>query len=148
MYALSVRQPWPCAMEFFGKDIENRSRKTNIRGRILVHASRHKPTEDDKDDLKVMMMRAVRAGTLTTAMLERFCGGRPSAVALAIHMETGGFVGSVEIVDCVQIHSSPWKLDGTWGYVLRDYRPLMKGFMPAIGQRGFWQVPGGEALAA
>jgi len=145
MYALSVRQPWPCMMEAFGKDVENRSRRTNIRGRILIHASRYQPRAADKAALEVVLLRAVRAGALSLATLERFS---ENATVTLPDMWTGGFVGSVEIVDCVRDHKSPWYIKGSWAYVLREYRPLKKGFVPASGRQGFWKVPGGEALAA
>ena len=145
IYALSVRQPWPFAMEHFGKDVENRSRKTNIRGRILIHASRHKVDFIDHRDLKRMMKRAVTAGALTLETLERFV---KNARLVIPPMWSGGFVGSVEIVDCVRDHKSPWYIQDSWAYVLRDYRPLKGGFVPAVGRQGFWKVPGGEALAA
>ncbi|MCU1677701.1 MAG: hypothetical protein JWM93_2459 [Frankiales bacterium] len=35
--ALTVRQPWAWAI-FFGKDVENRSRRTHYRGPLLIHA--------------------------------------------------------------------------------------------------------------
>ena len=37
--ALSVRQPWAWLIVNGWKPIENRSRRTNVRGRILIHAS-------------------------------------------------------------------------------------------------------------
>jgi len=40
MKAISVRPPWACAIVHGGKDIENRTWKTNIRGTIAIHASR------------------------------------------------------------------------------------------------------------
>ena len=39
MLALSIRQPWAWLILNGGKDIENRSWPTKVRGRVLVHAS-------------------------------------------------------------------------------------------------------------
>jgi hypothetical protein len=39
MKVLSVRNPWAFLIIHYGKDIENRMRKTNYRGRIAIHAS-------------------------------------------------------------------------------------------------------------
>lgn len=38
MKALSIRQPWAWLILHGGKDMENRSRRTHMRGRICVHA--------------------------------------------------------------------------------------------------------------
>jgi hypothetical protein len=40
MKVLSVKNPWAFLIIHYGKDIENRFRKTNYRGRIAIHASR------------------------------------------------------------------------------------------------------------
>ncbi|MBR9779821.1 MAG: hypothetical protein GYB52_06780 [Rhodospirillales bacterium] len=37
--ALSVRQPWGHRILFEGKDIENRDRRTKVRGTIFVHSA-------------------------------------------------------------------------------------------------------------
>ena len=37
--ALSIRQPWAHHILHSGKDIENRPRRTNFRGEVLIHAS-------------------------------------------------------------------------------------------------------------
>ena len=38
--ALSLRQPWAWHILANGKDVENRSWRTNVRGLVLIHASR------------------------------------------------------------------------------------------------------------
>lgn len=40
MKALSIKQPWAHLIVSGVKDVENRSWKTNYRGRIFVHASK------------------------------------------------------------------------------------------------------------
>ena len=40
MKALSIRQPWAWLILNAGKDIENRSWYTSVRGRVLIHASK------------------------------------------------------------------------------------------------------------
>ena len=39
MKALSIKQPWASLIAHGIKDIENRTWKTNFRGRIYIHAS-------------------------------------------------------------------------------------------------------------
>lgn len=47
--ALSVRQPWGHRILFEGKDIENRDRRTKVRGTIFVHSAL--TIEDDGQEL-------------------------------------------------------------------------------------------------
>jgi len=112
MLALSVQQPWPWAIFHAGKDIENRSWYTKVRGRILIHAGKRidKDGIEDLDDMGVVCPAKLRVG---------------------------GIVGSVEIVDCVTESDSKWFF-GRYGFVLRDPKALF--FMPYRGQLGFFDV--------
>lgn len=41
MKAISIRPPWAWAILYAGKNIENRTWKTNMRGTVAIHASRN-----------------------------------------------------------------------------------------------------------
>jgi hypothetical protein len=139
MKALSILQPYPWLIvrpdltdqaarararaEGKIKDIENRDWRTHVRERILVHAGK-KYSRRDHD------FYVDHIGGTYGIELPSF------ADMLAM---TGGIVGSVEIVDCVQDHPSKWKLDGTWGMVLKDARP--EPYRPLRGMLGFFGVP-------
>lgn len=120
MLALSIRQPWAALIMNAGKDIENRVWSTRVRGRILVHAAKG-CTRDEMEDA----LDFAHAAT----------GDRYHADLKTI--ARGGFVGTVEIVDCVNASSSPWFV-GPWGFVLRDPKPIP--FVPYKGQLGFFNV--------
>lgn len=122
MRALSIRQPWAWAILHAGKDIENRPRRTHLRGRILIHASAGM-TRDEYDD------------ALSTIS---FAHPNPKSLLMPdlAGMLRGGIVGSVEIVDCFDATpGSPWFF-GPFGYRLRNPRPLP--FWPCKGQLGFF----------
>lgn len=124
-YVLAVRQPWPHFIFNCGKDIENRSRRTNIRGRVLILASQG-------------MTQAEFADGIDTYSRIRNTGAPVPLLRVDMaDLPRGGIVGSVEIVDCVERSDSPWFF-GPYGYVLRDPRPL--NLIPLIGQRGFFKV--------
>jgi len=120
LLCLSIRQPWAHMILHQGKDIENRTWPTKVRGRILIHASKGM-THDEwvdawdfaREDCGVAMVDKARCEILR-----------------------GGIVGSVEIVDCVQHSDSPW-FCGPWGFVLRDPQPL--AFTPCRGALGFFR---------
>src|SRR2546426_9620339 len=98
MIALSIRQPWASLIILGHKDIENRSWPTSVRGRVLIHASR----------------------ALDPAGFD--CAAK-RAIELPSDLQTGGIVGSVEIVDCVSTSESPWFF-GPFGFVLRSPESL------------------------
>lgn len=119
MKALSIRQPWAWLILNGGKDVENRSRNTKLRGRFLIHASQG-------------MTRAEYNAASWIA--------GPLGVTLPPYeeLQRGGVVGSVELVDCVGSSTSPWYM-GEKAYVLRDPRPIP--FLPYKGQLGFFEIP-------
>ena len=56
---------------------------------------------------------------------------------------TGGIIGEMEIVDCVQHSDSRWFF-GPYGFVLRDAKPV--SFIPRKGSLGFFNVPDYEVF--
>ena len=120
MKALSIRQPWAWLILNAGKDIENRNWKTNLRGRILIHAA------------KGMTMNEYVA----VANYVKLAGVEAKLPAFE-DMQRGGIVGSVEIVDCVSESDSPWFM-GKYGFVLRD--PRSTPFHPMKGRLMFFDA--------
>lgn len=112
MKALSIQQPWAWAILNCGKDIENRTWQTSIRGRILIHAGKRVDAEgiDFLEDLGIVV---------------------PSK------FELGGIVGSVSIGDCVKHSTSKWFF-GPFGFVLSD--PETMPFRQMRGQLGFFEA--------
>ncbi|MBI4604468.1 MAG: ASCH domain-containing protein [Planctomycetes bacterium] len=113
MRALTLRQPWAWAIIHAGKNVENRSWNTRIRGTVAIHAGM------GLDGLEYLP-RGVprpRAGDLVR----------------------GALVGLVDIVDVVERSRSKWFF-GPYGFVLRNPRPLWKP-IPCKGKLGFWKVP-------
>lgn len=116
MRALSVRQPWAWCIVEGHKDVENRSWKTGVRGRVLIHAGW---VFDDEG---------------YAGLPARFPGLR---LPRPQEFLRGGIVGSVEIADCVTASSSPW-FTGPFGFVLENARTLP--FIELRGERGFLEV--------
>ena len=112
---LSIRQPWPWAILYAGKDIENRSWYTSYRGPILIHAGKRL----DADDIDYL-----REGMGADA---------PAKGSYRL----GGIIGRTEIVDCVTESESRWFF-GPYGFVLRNSQPLP--FFPCKGQLGLFQL--------
>lgn len=124
MKALSIRQPWCHAVLHQGKDVENRSWPTLVRGKILLHASSMRPTKQAMADWKQVCCEAgVEVPDMTAGSFR-----------------LGGFIGTAVVSDCVDRHASPWFM-GAYAFVLTDVKPLP--FMPYNGRLGFFEVPEG-----
>lgn len=121
MKTLSIRQPWAWCILYAGKDVENRTWYTDVRGRILIHASGGM-TRREWEEAKLLAHR-IHPNSMfpTMAMLSR-----------------GGIVGEVEIVDCVSQSKSPWFF-GPWGFMLKNPKP--RQFIPWTGRLGFFDAP-------
>jgi len=126
--ALSIRQPWAWLIVNGFKDIENRSWRTEFRGRVLIHAGKKYGKEE----------RAI-----AEAAQREFGIDIPEALDL------GGIVGGVEIVDCVTESESKW-FEGTehhpYGFVLET--PVVLPFRPVTGRLGFFNVCGEKSFLA
>ena len=111
MKALSIRQPWAWLIVHGGKDIENRTWKTNYRGPVLIHAS--KTFEG-------------------VGMVELIMG-----VPLPSVFARGGIIGMADLVDCVTESDSRW-FAGPFGFVLQNARPLP--FKAVRGRLGLFEA--------
>lgn len=122
--ALSIRQPWAWLIIHGHKDIENRDWSTPFRGQLLVHAGLTM-TRDYYDQITEELGNA---GMLPAS-------GFPSYEDLP----RGGLVGWNHIFDCVKQILLNWKQQGTFGFVLRDSRPVT--LVTWRGRLQFFNVP-------
>jgi ASCH domain len=109
---ITIRQPWASLIVHGFKDIENRSWSTSYRGPVLVHAS----------------MRP--SGRPVADVARQFGIDLPQ-----LELPLGGIVGTTNIIDCVDAHSSPW-FEGKFGFVLDGSRVLpFKPWRGCLGLR-------------
>jgi hypothetical protein len=138
---LSVRQPWASAIIHAGKDIENRSRPTKLRGRILIHASLHVPKKTEIDRCIEVFSKTSLAEHYEHSWIRWYFNR-------IIPNIKGGIVGSVEIIDCIdeddERAKSPWFI-GKYGYVLKN--PKFLPLLPLKGRLGFFTDPATAALS-
>lgn len=110
--ALTVKQPWAALIMAGIKDVENRAWPTRYRGELLIHAGK---AYDETVDLSALDVS-------------------PTDQLLAAH---GEIVGTVQLRDCVQDHSSEWAEAEQWHWVL-DTPRLFDDPIPHRGQLGLW----------
>lgn len=113
--ALSIQQPWAWLIVNGYKDVENRDWKTNVRGPVLIHASKKFDYEG---------WRWVRENFPHIPMPRT-----PEA------FYKGGIVGEAEIVDCVSSSPSRWFF-GRYGFVLKN--AVAHSYRKCRGKLGFF----------
>lgn len=134
MKAFTVYQPYAYAIVAGMKGYETRPRRTNIRGRVAVHAGR----------LDVVHATKKLSGNDFWKLLEVVGGD--------IDRLTSAVVGTVEIVDCLPVEEVIATLTvqeralgdyspGRWAWVLKN--PIMFDTpIPARGKQGWWNWEG------
>lgn len=125
MKALTIKQPWAQLIVAAGKDIENRTWSTEVRGRVAIHAS-----------AKLEPSEVEAACNFMRRFIPRFSSRIFSAAAEKYPV--GAIVGTVEIVGCLRQSPSPW-FTGPYGFVLVKPIRLLKP-IPCRGALGFWEL--------
>jgi hypothetical protein len=118
--------PWPYFIMKCGKDVENRTWRTDYHGRILIHVSKRIDTIKWWSDAEPPFSLVKDLEINWSGVAKQWCG----------HI-----VGSVELVDCVQNSNSKWAEQGMWHWVLKN-SVLLKEPIPARGSLGLWEYEG------
>jgi len=121
--AISVRQPWAWAIVQGLKPWENRPRRFNYRGPLLIHASQAAREQDYLFGVE---------------LIERLTGRSPPARNV---IERGGIVGAVELTDCAEPlaeDDGEWRGEGSFG--LRLEKAIALRFRAYRGALGLFKV--------
>jgi hypothetical protein len=131
MRAITVHRPWSFAIAYLGKGVENRTRRTNYRGEIAIHAG------------KVWSERGF-------AEIGRITGAPLTFWDSAETREAQGIVAVATLADChhadqCQRHvggqlCSMWAEADAWHLALRSTITLDEP-VPCRGALGLWTVP-------
>lgn len=147
---LTIKQPWAFAIAEGFKTIENRSRRTNYRGTLLIHAGQ-------TVDQSVRIVRYSRDAAIRFDNL----GGRsnywdvrqhiPSRIVPppATAMACSAVIATAQLVGCHEATDgccSPWGFADQWHWELADIRQLERA-VPRAGALGLWK-PDAELLTA
>jgi hypothetical protein len=133
MKALTIKQPWAQLIALGLKDVENRTWKTNFRGRIYIHASM-KPVpfngmgngvKFSTDQLRLIFKLPENRG-------ERY----PDAMSKYVN---SAIIGEVDIVDCVTDSTSIWAQPGHWHWILANAVHYDKPVLKVKGALSFWE---------
>lgn len=94
MKTLTVKNPWATGICLGVKPVENRSQRTNFRGRFMIHTSAQPMKGSPRD-----IIGHKRWDTLTDSQKEAIWEG------MSIK---GAIIGEATLIDCVRDHSSIW----------------------------------------
>lgn len=142
--ALTVRHPWAWAIIEGGKDVENRSHKTNYRGPLYIHAA------------KAMDFDAFIHPALVDAEEAYWAlhSDGPFGEITPIDLSTSGMVlGTVELIGCHPADEcrsalglcSEWAFPDGYHWVLANPIPLEIPF-DATGKLGIWNLNESDIL--
>ncbi|MDR0430600.1 MAG: ASCH domain-containing protein [Tannerellaceae bacterium] len=131
MKTLSVRQPFAHIICAGIKDIENRTWRTNFRGRILIHAG----ATQDRRSLAEIFTQPQLYDLLKHNTENYWCGHKHYGLKY-VH---SAIIGSVEIVDCVRNHPSVWAEKDCWNWVLANPGLFLKPIENVKGKLSFWE---------
>ena len=119
---ISLKPPWAWAIMNAGKDIENRTFRTPHIGRVLIHASSKKLSDEEMQYVREYICRS----------------GRLSPSDLPEEFPRSVILGSVELVDYVDNARSRWAAPGHVHWVLRDPQPLRDPVQGVKGKLKMW----------
>jgi hypothetical protein len=121
--AISIRQPWAWAIINAGKDVENRSWETRLRGTVAIHAAR-------TPDVSGFFNFIKRQNLVLPISLD---------VDAANELPKGAIIGLVDIINCITTASSSAWWEGPKGFVLSNPRALVP--IPCKGAMQFFDLP-------
>lgn len=150
MKALSIKQPWASLIAHGIKDIENRTWKTNFRGRIYIHASAkwdERSKSNNPDDILIWEQRIAIPDFVKSKFMDYGVIVKDDETPLS------AIIGEVDIVDCVINHSSIWaeQTEGVlagnqffykkpiWNWVLANAVLYDKPILNVKGKLSFWE---------
>jgi hypothetical protein len=156
MKTITEKQPWGSLIVEGVKDIENRTWKTNFRGRVLIHAG----SSWDKSLAELCLSDPIKQNLERLGLIHKYEDENIGYKGYSFSFPHGAIIGSVEIVDCVINHHSIWaEKTKIWDwltgkirdYKTRDYKPIYNWMLanpikflepiPAKGKLSFWDYP-------
>jgi hypothetical protein len=119
MKSCSIKNPWANLICLGIKDIENRTWRTNFRGKIYVHVP------GKNLDIHKIPFTAEQAAAMNNKK------GIISNISSAI-------IGTVDIIDCVRDHKSIWAEEDCWHWVLDNPVMFDEPILNVKGKLSLW----------
>lgn len=153
---LTVRHPWPVALAWLGKDIENRRWHPSSKGgKVGMYLALHggsTPVSDYREDFDddrdwVMQLVADRAGQLRPNFAQRLTGTERDhwEDTLSTGQDSAwvqpGIIAVTRLKAVVRNSNSPWAAQGQFHWVLGDTVRLPQAVKPEPGiKKDLWEL--------
>jgi len=118
---LSVKNPWAWLICAGYKDVENRTWKTNYRGKILIHTSKTNRYDCEGNKESLILHKIIKREDF-----DKF-----KNIESAI-------IGECIIVDCVKNYNSVWAEKDVWNWIIKDAKLYDKPIENIKGKLGVW----------
>lgn len=160
MKTLSIKQPWASLIAEGIKDVENRTWRTNFRGRVFIHASAKwddRSKSRNANDLFTSIQRRAIPHTLDHKFIDQ------GIIVIDNEIPVSAIIGEVDIVDCVINHDSIWAEHMTthdcedsnlkilnkgqkyiWNWILENPVHYDKPILNVKGKLSFWEFEKGK----
>lgn len=135
MKAITVKQPYAHLIPDGIKDIENRTWRTNFRGRVFIHASAQALNYKHLSLIQIAFLHKHHKDLLEDIVKKR--------------LVTSAIIGEVDIIDCVVNHPSIWaentnvntgfKIKPIYNWVLANPVLYDKPILSIKGKLSFWE---------
>jgi hypothetical protein len=152
---LSVQSPFSWFIVYGLKDIENRSWKTNYRGKILIHSSGKDRKEISIDDIPEPLLndyeKYINTDLKDFVSLQKIkylsdCQKLEKIDNLIdeysmkndVFLKAGFIIGSIEIVDCIEKTESIWGNLDKFNWLL-EKPEILKEPIKIKGKLGLWE---------
>ncbi len=132
MKVISIKQPWAYAILNLGKDIENRTWTTPYRGRLLIHASKSVCLGGMR-----FLANLIEQDKLNNVEPEKLTLIQDILTKGKKGLIFGAIIGSVDLVDVTQNHSSIWAIHDQYHWVLENPQ-LLENPIFINGKLGLW----------
>ncbi len=127
MKTLSIRNPWGLIIAKGIKDVENRTWKTNFRGRILIHTSKSWDCNKNDDPLD-LLTREQRWSLPATLKMDISVRNIPDSA----------IIGELEIIGITNRSKSIWAVPGQFHWILSNAKLYPKPILNVKGSLGLW----------
>jgi hypothetical protein len=136
--ALSIKNPWATLIALGIKDVENRTWRTNYRGRFLIHVGLNLDLDENVAYYIACRVNGKKENKLIEYLWKHWV---PS-------WEVQCIIGSVEIIDCIQNNQSIWAEKCCWNWILREPVIFESPIRNVKGQLSFFTpiLPPGNIL--
>ncbi|MES2395853.1 MAG: ASCH domain-containing protein [Bacteroidota bacterium] len=124
--ALTIKNPWAYLIASGIKTVENRSRRTHYRGKILIHSS------------KVNDKTSVHISDLLTEEQWNFLSIKDKMIMTVGEFNNSSIIGEAEIVDCIENSKSVWAVPGQWHWIIKNAVLYPHPIQNIKGKLGIW----------